>query len=303
MPHTLTVGSIRCHILSDGNHLIDGGGFFGVVPRAMWQKVIEPNAQNLTPSDTRSLLIESDAGLILVDAGYGDKLDARTRTRLGMTNRTDRLIGQMRLVGFSPEDVDIVLLTHYHGDHVGGATCWNAPGRAPGEIVPTFPNARYIGQRIDLSEASFPNERTSATYHADNWQPLITASKLAIVDGPQRLAHGVRTDIAPGHTASLQMVWVEDGGESLLFLGDAANWAVHLERLAWVPSFDISPMTSIETKRRIRSEVLERETVLIFQHDPHVISGRLVQSAGRVQVQPELTKDPWLDETDSGTVE
>jgi glyoxylase-like metal-dependent hydrolase (beta-lactamase superfamily II) len=224
----------------------------------------------------------------------------------GMTNRTDRLIGQLRLVGFSPEDVDVVLLTHYHGDHVGGATRRNAPeyspGHIPSELVPTFPNARYIGQRIDLSEASFPNERTAATYHVDNWQPLLTVGKLAIVDGPQRLAHGVRTDIAPGHTASLQMVWVEDGGESLLFLGDAANWAVHLERLAWVPSFDIFPMTSIETKRRIRSEVLERETLLIFQHDPHVISGRLVQSAGRVQVQPELTKDPWLDETESESV-
>lgn len=302
MPYTLKVGSIRCHILSDGNHLIDGGGFFGVVPRAMWQKVIEPNAQNMTPSDTRSLLIESDAGLVLVDVGYGDKLDARVRIRLGMTNHTDRLIGQLRQLGFSPDDVDIVLLTHYHGDHVGGATRWNTTDHTPGEIVPTFPNARYIGQRIDLAEASFPNERTSATYHADNWQPLIAAGKLAIVDGPQQLAHGVHTDIAPGHTASLQMVWVEDGGESLLFLGDAANWAVHLERLAWVPSFDIFPMTSIETKRRIRSEALERETLLVFQHDPHVISGRLVQSVGRVQVQPELTKDPWLDETSSESV-
>lgn len=296
MPHTLKIGSIRCHILSDGNHLIDGGGFFGVVPRVMWQKVIGPNAENMVPSDDRSLLIESSEGLILVDVGYGDKLNAKARSRLGMGSTSERLLGQLQQVGYGAEDINIVLLTHYHGDHVGGATRWADPNHSSGEIIPTFPNARYIGQRIDLAEASFPNERTSATYHSDNWQPLLEAGRLEIVDGPQRLAGGVRTDIAPGHTASLQMVWVEDGGESLLFVGDAANWAVHLDRLAWVPSFDIFPMTSIETKRRIRSEALERDALLVFQHDPSVITGRLEFVGGRIQVRPELTKDAWLNE-------
>jgi glyoxylase-like metal-dependent hydrolase (beta-lactamase superfamily II) len=297
MPHTLKIGSIRCHILSDGTHLIDGGGFFGVVPRVMWQRVIQPNADNMVPSDDRSLLIESDAGLILVDVGYGDKLSAKARSRLGIGSASERLLGQLSQVGYTADDIDIVLLTHYHGDHVGGATRWAESDRPMNEIVPTFPNARYLGQRIDLAEASFPNERTSATYHSENWQPLLQAGKLDIVDGPQRLATGVRTDIGPGHTASLQIVWVEDGGESLLFLGDAANWAVHLERLAWVPSFDIFPMTSIETKRRIRSEALERNALLVFQHDPCVITGRLEPSDGRIQVRPELTQNPWPNET------
>ena len=297
MPHTLKIGAIRCHILSDGIHLIDGGGFFGVVPRVMWQKVIEPNGDNMTPSDDRSLLIESDAGLILVDVGYGDKLNAKTRARLGIKSTSERLLGQLGQIGFTPEDIDMVLLTHYHGDHVGGATRWAEPDCPSSGIVPTFPNARYLGQRIDLAEASFPNERTSATYHSDNWLPLLRAGKLHVVDGPQRLATGVRTDIAPGHTASLQMVWVEDGGESLLFLGDAANWAVHLDRLAWVPSFDIFPMTSIETKRRIRSEALERDALLVFQHDPSVISGRLECVGEHIRVRPELTQDAWLNES------
>ncbi len=296
MPHTVKIGSIRCHILNDGNHLIDGGGFFGVVPRVLWQRVISPNAENMVPSDDRSLLIESEAGLILVDVGYGDKLNAKTRARLGIGGASDRLLGQLGRIGYKPEDIDMVLLTHYHGDHVGGATRWAEPDCPTSEIVATFPNARYMGQRIDLAEASFPNERTAATYHSDNWQPLLQAGRLEIVDGPQRLARGVRTDIAPGHTASLQMVWVEDGGESLLFLSDAANWAVHLERLAWVPSFDIFPMTSIETKRRIRHEALERDALLVFQHDPSVIAGRLELVGERVQVRPELTKDAWANE-------
>ncbi len=288
MPYTLTVGSIRCHVLSDGIHRMDGGGFFGLVPRLLWERVIRPDAQNTIPADTRCLLIESEAGLILVDTGHGDKLDARGRARLSMDDRCARLIGQMRAVGATPEDVDLVLLTHFHGDHVGGATRFVEGDSGP--LAPTFPNARYIGQRIDLADASFPNERTAATYRAENWQPLLDAGCLQIVDGPQRLTRSVRTEMAPGHTAALQVVWVEEGGEALLFLGDAANWAVHLERLAWVPSFDIDPMRSIETKRALRAAVLEKDALLLFQHDAQVVTARLTLGARGPEIVPILTQ-------------
>ncbi|MCB0075743.1 MAG: MBL fold metallo-hydrolase, partial [Caldilineaceae bacterium] len=171
-------------------------------------------------------------------------------SRFGFDGRTDRLVGELAAVGYRPADVTIVILTHLHADHVGGATRWDTPDHRPGTVVPTFPNARYIAQRIDLAEASFPNERTQATFHSHNWLPLLAREQLQVVDGPQQVANGVRTDIAPGHTAALQMVWVEDGGESLLFLGDACSWASHMDRLAWVPAFDLYPQTSIETKRR-----------------------------------------------------
>lgn len=295
MPHTLMVGSIRCHILSDGKHRMDGGGFFGLVPRLLWQRVIEPDAQNLIPADTRCLLIESDAGPILVDTGHGDKMELKGRARLGMDGRDERLIGQMRAVGCAPEDVVTVVLTHYHGDHAGGATRLDDGDGLKARIVPTFPKARYIGQRIDLADALFPNERTAATYIADNYKPLLEAGRLEVVDGPQRIARGVRTQMAPGHTRALQMVWVEDGGERLLFLGDAANWGVHLERLAWVPSYDIDPMQSIETKRSIRAEVLGDETLLVFQHDARLITARLRAGARGPELVPELTQDPESD--------
>mgnify|MGYP002862935637 FL=1 len=296
MTYTLNVGALRCHILTDGRHAMDGGGFFGLVPRAMWQKVIAPDSENRIPADTRCLLIESDAGPILVDCGHGDKMDAKARARWGLSLQNERLIGQLRAVGFAPEDIAVVLLTHFHGDHVGGATRPASAGAAGGACVATFPNARYIGQRIDLAAASFPNERTAATYMADNWLPLLASGQLAVVDGPQQLAHGVRTQMAPGHTDALQTVWVEDGGESLLFLGDAANWAVHLERLAWVPSYDIDPMTAIETKRALRAEAMARDALLVFQHDAQVVTGRLVSGARGPEVRAEITREAWLDE-------
>lgn len=290
MAYTLQVGALRCHILSDGLHYVDGGGFFGLIPRTMWQEVIEPSPLNQVPCDSRSLLIESDAGLILVDVGNGDKLPPKVRERMGMDDRDLRLVGELARVGYKPEDVDIVLFTHFHGDHIGGAT-----RREDGALVPTFPRARYIGQRIDLADASFPNERTAATYVADNFRPLLDRKLLEIVDGPQRLAPGVHTSIAPGHTQAIQVVWVESQGERLLFLTDAACWAVHLQRLAWVPAFDIMPMQSIETKRRLRHEAMEQDALLVFQHDPQVVTGRLTSGKRGLEVQPLITEPAHFD--------
>jgi glyoxylase-like metal-dependent hydrolase (beta-lactamase superfamily II) len=293
MAYTLTVGSLRCHILSDGLQHVDGGGFFGLIPRSMWQEVIAPDEQNRIPCDSRCLLIESDAGLILVDTGNGDKLPAKVRRRLGMDDHNGRLLGELARVGFAPEDVDIVLFTHFHGDHIGGATAWAEGEGSP--AVPVFPRARYLGQRIELADASFPNERTAATYVADNFMPLLDCGKLQVVDGPLRLARGVRTDIAPGHTACLQTVWVEDGGESLLFLTDAANWAAHLERLAWVPAYDVLPLQSMETKRRLRQEALERDALLVFQHDAQVVTARLLPGKRNPTIVAEITEAAAFD--------
>lgn len=293
--YTLKIGAVTCHIVDDGLQPVDGGGFFGVVPRLLWQRVIRPDENNLIPSKCRSLLIESDAGLILVDTGNGDKLSTKDRERFGFGRRTDRLVQGLRHVGYQPKDVAIVVLTHLHGDHVGGATRWDTPDHTPGNVIPTFPRARYLAQRLDLAEASFPNERTRATFHAQNWQPLIDQGQFEIVDGPQRVATGVRTDIAPGHTAALQMVWVESNEESLLFLGDACSWAAHLNRLAWVPAFDIFPQTSIETKRRIAQEASVHNTLLVFQHDAQVVTGRLAAGARGLEVQPEITEEAWVD--------
>jgi glyoxylase-like metal-dependent hydrolase (beta-lactamase superfamily II) len=274
----------------------------------MWQEVIAPNEQNQIPCASRSLLIESAGGLILVDTGNGDKLPPKARARLGMDDRNQRLVGELAHAGFTPEDVDIVLLTHFHGDHCGGATRWEPedgaaagaavpPAPASPAAVPVFPRARYIGQRIELADASFPNERTAATYPPENFKPLLACGRLEIVDGPQRLAPGVRTDIAPGHRPALQAVWVEDRGESLLFLGDAAPWAVQLERLAWVPAYDIAPLQSMETKRRLRHEAAERDALLVFQHDAQVVTARLTPGKRGLQVTPEIAEPPGFDPT------
>ncbi|MEM7533148.1 MAG: MBL fold metallo-hydrolase [Chloroflexota bacterium] len=292
MAYTFNIGSIRCHIVRDGRHYADGGGFFGVVPRVLWERVVQPDEQNRIVSEARCLLIESSEGLILVDTGHGDKYTDKRRKILGLevASKRDRLVADLASVGFRPEDVDIVILTHLHQDHAGGATRWDTPDHTPGQAIPTFPNARYQVQRIELADASYPNERTAATYFVDNWQPLIDANQLDIVDGPQLLAQGVHTVITPGHITALQAVWVQDGGESLLFLGDACSWAAHMNRLAWVPAWDLDPMTSIETKRALAHEAICSDALLVFQHDSQVVTGRLEMGERGPTVQPDITE-------------
>ena len=293
MPYSFQIGSIPCHIVSDGRQLVDGGGFFGLVPRVLWERVIRPDDKNRIPVQMRSLLIQSSAGLILVDTGQGDKISAKERRIFGMDDGNRRLAADLHRAGFSPEDVDIVLMTHLHADHAGGCTHWSDPADPESEAVPSFPNARYLIQRLEMAEAAFPNERTRGTYFPDNWEPLRRTGQLELVDGDQALARGVRTATVPGHTASIQVVWVEDGGESLLFLGDACSWAAHLDRLAWVPSFDLDPMRSIEGKRNLRREAEEKEALLVFQHDGQVVTGRLRAGARGPVVEPVITEEAW----------
>jgi len=293
MPYSLQIGSIPCHIVSDGRQLVDGGGFFGLVPRVLWERVIRPDDKNRIPVQMRSLLVQSSAGLILVDTGQGDKLTARDRRNFGMDDTSRRLAADLGRAGFSPEDVDIVLMTHLHGDHAGGCTHWSDPADPDSEAVPSFPNARYLVQRLEMADASFPNERTRGTYFPQNWEPLRRSGQLEIVDGGQNLAAGVRTVTVPGHTDSIQAVWVEDRGHALLFLGDTCSWAAHLDRLAWVPSFDLDPMRSIEGKRALRHQAQDKNALLVFQHDGQIVTGRLIEGARGPAVESEITEEAW----------
>jgi len=139
MAHSLQIGSVRCHILNDGHGTADPGGFFGLIPRVLWERVVQANDQHQIPVDYRCLLIESDAGLVLVDTGNGDKFDAKRRRNLGISQSKDRLLADLASVGFAPEDVDLVILTHLHGDHAGAAPAGTRRTTPPAPSCPPSP--------------------------------------------------------------------------------------------------------------------------------------------------------------------
>lgn len=274
-PLTYRVGALRVHLLSDGIFLTDGGGAFGVVPRVLWEKVCQPDATHRIPFELRSCLIEADDTLILVDTGHGAKLSTKQQAQAGLTG-APHLLDELAGLGYRPADVRMVINTHLHADHAGGNT-----GRlADGRLTPTFPNARYFIQRLELADATYPNERTRNTYFPENFLPLADQDAWRVVSGDAQITPHVRVQVTPGHTRGHQVVVIESQGETAVFLGDAAGLAVNLERLAWVPAFDVEPLVSIETKRSLRDWAWRREALLFFQHDVGIPAGRLRQIEG-----------------------
>jgi len=276
----MRLGKAELYLVSDGRFLMDGGGHFGLVPKVLWEKVIQPDERNRIPMSLNCLLIISEGKRILVDTGFGDKLSAKDRDIFALEGEK-RLLGSLAKLGLGPEDIDIVINTHLHRDHCGGNTCWQ-----DGEVVPTFPRAQYWIQRLELADALFPNERTRATYLAENFVPLERRGQLRLLFGDTRVTSEVRCVVTRGHTRAHQSVVIESEGKKAIYLGDLSSWALGMERLAWVPAYDVEPLETIETRRRIRQWALEEEVLLIFEHDPRIPMGYLRQERERYKVEP-----------------
>jgi glyoxylase-like metal-dependent hydrolase (beta-lactamase superfamily II) len=283
----MNLGNVKLHVVSDGTYWEDGGGLFGLVPKALWQKVMAPDERNRLPFQLRCLLIESSEQRVLVDTGFGDKLSEKERSFISLEGER-RLLNSLESLGIGPLDVDLVINTHLHGDHCGGNTRYE-----DGEPVATFPWATYCVQRLELADASFPNERTRGTYHAENFQPLERAGQLRVLCGDTRLTDEIRVVVTPGHTRAHQSVFVESRGQKAVFLGDLASWPIHIERLAWVPAYDLEPMVSIETKRSLALWAIENHALLIFEHHPEIVAGYLhpTERPDRFRLEPVNMED------------
>lgn len=270
-------GNTDLYVLNDGDCMSDGGGVYGLVPRSLWEKVTPPDEANRVPTVLNSLLIVSQNKKILVDTGLGDKLDARGEAHFGRRGGST-LLSKLQEVGFAPEDIDIVVNTHLHADHCGGNTRLEA-----GKVVATFPNAEYWVQRLEWADAAFPNERTRGTYFAENFEPI--RDRVRLLDGDTRVTDEVKCIITRGHTRSHQSVLIESAGHKALFIGDIAARTVYLERLAWIPAFDVEPLETLETKRRMRDWAVEEGALLIFQHDPFVTMACMRKDGDRFKVE------------------
>jgi glyoxylase-like metal-dependent hydrolase (beta-lactamase superfamily II) len=267
------IGDIAFYMVNDGVAWMDGGGAFGLVPRALWAQVMAPDEHNRVPMILNNLLILADGCTIVVDTGLGDKLTPKEEHIWGIDRPGGGLVAALQRVGVAPEDVDIVVNTHLHSDHCGGNTT-----RRDGKIVPTFPNAEYWVQRLEYADAAFPNERTRATYLSENFAPLYETGQIRLIDGATELAPGVWCVVTPGHTRAHQSVMIEQDGQAALYTGDMSTFAVHFERLAWLTAYDVEPLINLETKRTWQRWALAHEALILFPHDAGMPVGHLVES-------------------------
>ena len=271
----MRLGGLEFVVVSDGVMRQDAGAVFGLVPRIIWERYAgELDDQYRMRLGLNSLLVRADDKLILVDTGCGDK--GSKAPGAVSTAESGHLVENLRAVGVSPDQIDVVVNTHLHFDHCGGNTTV-----VDGQLRPTFPNARYVMQVGEWDAANHTNERTRGTYLAENLEPLDSAGQVELISGEAELAKGVRVVLAPGHTEDHCAVELESEGEMALYVGEMVQHPVMLERLAWISSFDILPLVSLETKRRMLETAAEKRALIISVHAPYPGLGHLRAEDGK----------------------
>jgi glyoxylase-like metal-dependent hydrolase (beta-lactamase superfamily II) len=267
-----SVGRFRVHALEGGRQRLDGGAMFGVVPRPLWERRIAPDERHRIPLALRSLLVETPDTLVLIETGLGNKEDEKFRGLYGVENDAaaesglpDRLHEAIRAAGHSAGDVQVVINTHLHFDHAGGNTVLDAEGR----VRLAFPRARHYVQRGEWDYAHHTNERTQASYLPRNFDPVMEAGRLELLEGAGEVVPGISVFLTPGHCPWHQSVLIHSEGETLCFLGDVIPTMAHLP-LPWIMGYDVEPLRTLESKRALLARAVQEEWILFSTHDPEI---------------------------------
>jgi glyoxylase-like metal-dependent hydrolase (beta-lactamase superfamily II) len=251
-------GRFDVSLISDGIFRLDGGMMFGVVPKVVWQRHVPADERNRIALNMNCLLIRDDRHTVLLETGIGDKLDERQRDLFGV-ERSDGVLGAMAGLGVHPEDVTLVLNTHLHFDHAGGNT-----RRTSGRVVPTFPRARYVFQRLEWDDAMRPHERSRASYFPDDFAPLERIAEF--IDGDAEMLPGLRLMRVQGHTRGTQCLLLEQDGRVILFASDFMPTRHHLP-LPWIPALDLYPMDTLAAKKDLLPRAASERWLVALTHD------------------------------------
>lgn len=255
------LGRLELRIVGDGSFRLDGGAMFGIVPRPVWEKVVAPDERNRVAVQLNPLLIRAGGKNILVDTGLGDKHDEKFRD-LYAPDRSSTLPGSLREAGLEPEDIDVVILTHLHFDHAGGATV-----RRGGKTVPAFPRAEHILQEGMWEEAFSPNPRSRGSYRPEDLLPLREAGLLKFVRGEHEVVPGVRVVLSGGHVERHQMVMMESEGRKALHWGDVMPTSAHVKP-SWTTGYDLFPLRVAELRETFGERAAAEGWLNVFGHDP-----------------------------------
>lgn len=270
----LQIATYQVISLPTGLFGLDGGAMFGTVPKVLWEKSHPADDLNRIQLEARALLLLSDQKKIVIDTGngadfvikYGKKLGQKFADMYSISSTgKPAILGALDKHGLKPEDITDVILTHFHFDHAGGGTT-----AQDNNLIPTFPKATYYVQKDNLETAKKPNLREKASYFPANFEPLLNAGVLEILDGPlDNLLPGISVKLSYGHTRGQQNVFISDSNNTLVYCADVIPTASHV-RLAWVMGYDLNPVLLIEEKRKILKEAGEKNWFLFFEHDPYI---------------------------------
>ena len=273
------IGPYTLHALDTGRFGLDGGAMFGIVPKPLWAKRIEPDDQNRIPLSMRCLLMVGAERTVLVDTGIGDTFaGTKYEDIYAVDHEQATLRESLRAHDVAPADVTDVILTHLHFDHSGGSTRQTKTG-----VEVTFPNATYHVQEEHWEWANDPTPKEQGSFLSETFAPIEAAGQLHLVDGDGALFPHVDVERVYGHTHAQQIVKVHDDTTTLVYVADLLPTSHHL-RPTWTMAYDVRPLQTIDEKADFLERAERSEWKLLFEHDPEVAVGDLERSDRGIEV-------------------
>lgn len=253
------------HPLNTGNFKLDGGAMFGVVPKTLWSRTNPPDENNMCSWTMRCMLIEDGDRLILIDTGIGDKQSEKFFSYYYLFG-DNSLHGNLKKLGFSPDDITDVILTHLHFDHCGGAIARVGEG----QFRPVFKNATYWSSEKHWKWAVEPNQREKASFLKENILPIQESGQLKFIERNGDYAENVFPDIdflfVDGHTESQMIPHIRYKGKTLVFMADLLPSVGHIP-LPYVMGYDTRPLLTLNEKDKFLKKAVDEEYILFFEHD------------------------------------
>lgn len=278
--------TMKLSVINTGFFKLDGGAMFGVVPQQMWKKLNPPDENNMCTWSMRCLLVETGNRKILIDTGMGNKQGEKFRQHFE-PHGEDSLVGSVRNLGLSPEEITDVFITHMHFDHVGGAVKRDHKDK----FVPTFPDATYWSNQAHYDWAYTPNARERASFLHENFVPLKEANRLKMIDIEEGVEFLPDFNIrfAYGHTEAMMLPQIKVNNKTVIFCADLFPSIGHI-RLPYIKSYDLRPLDTLKEKGILHEEAIENDYILYFGHDPiHQCATLKRDERGRIVLDKTMT--------------
>jgi len=260
----MKIGKYNLYSVETSEFGLDGGAMFGIIPKPVWEKKVSADELNRVNMVTRSLLLVSDEKKILIDTGNGTKWEEKYKQIYDINTDQYNIEKSLGKYGFSSEQITDVICTHMHFDHIGGNTKIKS-----GEVVPTFPNAKYWISEENWKLANHPSQKDAGSFIEHDWKVLAENQMIEIIDGREPFIEGIETFVTHGHTPGLLHPIVSDGSNKLFYGADIFPMVAHIP-IPWVMAYDVQPVVTMEEKQKLLQKMEREDWILFFEHDPHI---------------------------------
>ncbi len=269
--HSVRIGSAEIIAVSDGHLHFATNDFFPSVAKEDWS----PYTDMLTPEglirlNVGSFVVRIGSRASLIDTGLGAGDQPFDNAAWGL------LGADMTSKGIRREDIDTVIMTHLHRDHVG----WNIVSE-DGSPAPYFPNAQYWAPKADWESFTRRAGMSMFAYIREQVMPLMDMGKLSLIDGKQSISDSIAALPTPGHTPGHTSLLVSSEGESAVVLGDAAHIPAQAHHTDWSPRPDTDPDQSRASRAELFDRMERDHSLVISGHFPQPGFGRLARVEGR----------------------